>query len=89
MDKKKILEKKINYNYDRKADVLYVSFGKPQKAICVQKGDGILLRVDPFRDKIVGITVLDFKERFSYPSKKNVIEFTRNKLEEFGKWIVN
>ena len=45
-------------DYDREADVLYISFQRPQKATDTEMtDDGILLR---YRDsQLVGITVLD------------------------------
>ncbi len=50
--------KKFYVDYDKEADVLYISFERPQKATDTEVTDeGILLR---FRDKkLVGITVLN------------------------------
>ncbi len=50
--------------YDRAADVLYISFGETRPAIAVDVGEGDLVRIDPFTDEIVGITLLDFKDRY-------------------------
>ena len=83
MEKMKIMLGKINYDYDREVDVLYISFGKPQKAICVEDMEGILFRIDPFRDKVVGITVMDFKNKVAHISKKEVLKFAEKKLSEF------
>jgi uncharacterized protein YuzE len=85
MEKKQIknLTDKIQYSYDKAADVLYISFGKPRKALCVQKEEGILFRVDPFKDKVVGITVISYKERFDHLSKQKILKFAENKLSEF------
>jgi uncharacterized protein YuzE len=49
-------------DYDREADVLYVSFQRPQKATNTKMtADSVLLR---YRDKqLVGITVLDASTR--------------------------
>ncbi len=48
---------KLFIDYDHEADVLYVSFGKPQKAdSSVQDKDGIIRRKRG--NKIVGLTVL-------------------------------
>jgi uncharacterized protein YuzE len=49
-------------DYDREADVLYISFQRPQKATDSEMTDeGILLR---YRDsQLVGITVLDASTR--------------------------
>ena len=49
-------------NYDKDADVLYLSFRKPQRAKkTVEGNDGILIRTDG--DRIVGITILNARCR--------------------------
>jgi len=49
---------KLFIDYDKEADVLYVSFGKPQKAEdSIQGEDGIIRRKKG--NKIVGLTVLN------------------------------
>jgi uncharacterized protein YuzE len=83
VDKKKILSlKKLQYDYDKISDVLYVSFGKPRKAICRETDDGVLIRLDPFTDKCVGITVVDFKEKFFKSSRLNIKRFLSNNLPQ-------
>ncbi|MFN3981520.1 MAG: DUF2283 domain-containing protein [Caldilinea sp.] len=49
-------------DYDREADVLYISFQRPQKATnSVMTDDGVVLRYRA--DELVGITVLDASTR--------------------------
>ncbi len=49
-------------DYDKEADVLYLSFRKPQRATkTIETDDDILIRKD--RDKIVGITILHASTR--------------------------
>ena len=49
---------KLFIDYDKEADVLYVSFGKPQKADDANQGkDGIIRRKKG--NKVVGLTVLN------------------------------
>jgi uncharacterized protein YuzE len=49
-------------DYDRDADVLYISFQRPQKATDTEMtDDGLLLRYR--RKQLVGITVLDASTR--------------------------
>jgi uncharacterized protein YuzE len=49
-------------DYDREADVLYLSFRKPQRATkTIETDDDILIRKDD--DKIVGITILNASSR--------------------------
>ena len=50
--------KRFHVNYDKEADVLYISFERPQKATDTEVTDeGILLRYR--EDKLVGVTVLN------------------------------
>lgn len=50
-------------DYDSEADVLYLSFQRPQKATDTEMTDeGVLLRYRD--DQLVGITVLDASTRF-------------------------
>ncbi|MBI3815084.1 MAG: DUF2283 domain-containing protein [Nitrospinae bacterium] len=49
-------------DYDKEADVLYLSFRKPQRAKkTIEADDDILVRKDG--DKIVGITILNASNR--------------------------
>lgn len=49
---------KLFIDYDEEADVLYVSFGKPQKADNAAQGkDGIIRRKKD--NKVVGLTILN------------------------------
>ena len=49
-------------DYDREADVLYLSFRKPQRAKkTVEMDDNVLIRTDD--DEVVGITILNASSR--------------------------
>jgi uncharacterized protein YuzE len=62
LEKVTISLKKIDFDYDEEADVLYISFGKPKEAQdSVEVEDGVIYRI---ADKeVVGITITDFKTR--------------------------
>lgn len=64
MDKKGTF-KQIRVSYDKDADVLYMSEGKPCQAICKMLDDGIIVRKDPKTKEIVGFTIVDFISHFS------------------------
>ncbi len=50
--------RKFHVDYDEEADVLYISFERPQKATETEvTGEGILLRYR--ENKLVGITILN------------------------------
>ena len=52
----------IRLTYDKEADVLYLSFRKPQRAKeIVETDDDVLIRTDG--DQIVGITILNASTR--------------------------
>ena len=65
MEALKILDKKerINWNYDEEADVLYLSIDKPQKALGIDMGDGIIVRYNEKTKEIAGLTIIGLKQR--------------------------
>ena len=65
MEMIKILEEKKNvtWDYDGDADVLYISFGEPQKALGIDIGEGTIIRYKENTREIVGITIIGIKER--------------------------
>lgn len=46
--------------YDKKANVLYISVGKPKAATSLALRSGILVRSDRKTGEFVGVTVIDF-----------------------------
>jgi uncharacterized protein YuzE len=73
MEAIKILEKKenLNWEYDEDADVLYISIGKPQKALGVDIGEGAVIRYREETGEVVGLTFIGVKERLLSSLKKN------------------
>lgn len=65
MEAIKILEKgkSINWEYDEEADVLYISIGKPRKAVGLDIGQGVVVRYDEKKKEVVGLTVLGVRTR--------------------------
>ena len=62
MEKVAISLKKIDFDYDEEADVLYISFGKPREAKDnVEVEDGVVYRIAD--NEVIGITIIDFKAR--------------------------
>jgi uncharacterized protein YuzE len=59
----KLSEDRMLIDYDREADVLYVSFKRPQKATDSEMLDnGVLLRYR--EDELVGVTILEASRIF-------------------------
>ena len=65
-------KKKLSFSYDKRADVLYLSLGKPQKALSREVDDGVLIRLDPKTKNIIGITIIDFSSRFKSAHSKSI-----------------
>lgn len=61
----KILEKKENldWDYDEDADILYISIGKPTKAVSVDVGEGVIVRYSEEKGEVVGLTIIGVKEK--------------------------
>jgi uncharacterized protein YuzE len=57
---------KLNFYYDREADVLYLSKGNPYSEQDSQEiGDDIVARLNPKTREVEGITILNFSRRFT------------------------
>ncbi len=54
---------KITIDYDEKADVLYLSFGKPEKAVTEEIGN-VGVRLNEKTNEVVGLTVINFLKNF-------------------------
>lgn len=52
------LPKKATWDYDREADALYISFGKPVPALTIDLGNGVLARYVKDTDELVGFTIV-------------------------------
>jgi len=58
------MRKEVQFHYDREADVLYLSVGKPQRAKTVEMGEDFILRLHPKTAEVVGITIINFSRHF-------------------------
>jgi len=73
MEAIKILKKKenLNWDYDKEADVLYISIGEPRKALGVDIGEGAIVRYVEETGEVVGLTLIGVKERLISSLKTN------------------
>ena len=55
----------LTVSYDKEADVLYITEGKPREAIGEMMDDGLIVRKDPKTKEIIGFTIVDFTEHFN------------------------
>jgi len=58
------MRKEVRFHYDREADVLYLSVGKPQRAKTIEMGEDFILRLHPKTGEVVGVTIIDFSRHF-------------------------
>ena len=58
------MRKEVQFHYDREADVLYLSVGKPQRAKTVEMGEDFVLRLHPKTAEVVGVTIVNFSKHF-------------------------
>lgn len=65
MEKMKIFDRdeQLNWDYDEEADVLYLSFSEPKNALGLDIGDGTVVRYDEKNNSVVGLTIINFKNR--------------------------
>jgi len=63
---------KLNIRYDDEADVLYIAFGEPRPAIGVEVTAGDVVRIDAASGEIVGITIIDFKDRYMQSPSQDI-----------------
>ena len=55
----------LDLEYDRDADVLYLSIGTPRRAVGVDIGDGLIVRYDEAKHEVVGLTVIGLQRRLA------------------------
>jgi len=60
---------KIVMSYDRDADTVYISFGKPRKAFSEEVDPYVVVRRDPKTREMVGITITNFSKYFETKKK--------------------
>jgi uncharacterized protein YuzE len=53
----------IDWDYDREADVLYLSLGEPTPTVGVDIGDGVIVRYDEECQEVVGLTLVGLRAR--------------------------
>jgi len=67
------MEERLRFSFDKEADVLDISIGKPAKAISKEIEDDFFIRVDPKTQKIVGFSILNFEKWFKDEKDKKIV----------------
>jgi uncharacterized protein YuzE len=52
-------------SYDKEADVVYLSFGKPRPSVSEEVDDYVVVRREPKTGRITGVTIMNFGRYFS------------------------
>lgn len=55
----------VQHEYDRQADVLYMSFGPPRPSVAITVEDCLAIRIAPDAPQLCGLTIIGFKRIFS------------------------
>ena len=58
------MAKTLRFAYDKEADVLDISLGKPQRAVSREIEDEFFVRLDPKTGAVVGFSILNFEKWF-------------------------
>jgi len=61
VDKRPLNE--MHLTFFPKTDVLYCSFGEPRKTLSIEMDNGVVLRLNPDTDAVVGFKIVDFLKR--------------------------
>ena len=54
---------KFRFNYDKEADVLYASIGRPRPSIIEESEDGILIRKDCQTGRPIGFVIINYSRQ--------------------------
>jgi hypothetical protein len=74
----------VQYHYDRKGDILYLSFGPAVPAVTLAVEDWFLIRLTPDGLRMAGLTVVGFKRLFS-KIRPDLIEELPERVERLKK----
>ncbi len=53
----------MSWEYDKEADVLYISFDKSRPSVSVDMGNSVILREDNMTGETTGITIVGLKAK--------------------------
>ena len=74
MEAVKLFDKKgapMDWEYDGEADTLYISFGKPTRALGIDVGEGVIVRYDEKAREVVGLTLIGVGKRLEEYMKRS------------------
>ena len=54
----------LRFSYDKEADILDISVGRPRRAVSREIEDDVFIRFNPSSKKIIGFSILNFTKWF-------------------------
>jgi hypothetical protein len=54
----------LSAHYDAEMDIFSAWSRQPEEVVCVEPSEGIVLRMDPITNELVGYTILDLRKQF-------------------------
>jgi len=67
------MEEGLRFSFDKEADILDISIGKPKEAISKEIEDDFFVRVDPKTQRVVGFSIINFEKWFEKDKDKKII----------------
>ena len=74
------MEKQINFQYDKLADVLYALIGQPEDSIFEEVMDGIYLRFNRITKKPEGFVIVNYSQQKNRGKTEKIPHFTGIKI---------
>ncbi len=71
----------MKFEYDKAADVLYITLKSARHVVCLDGPENILTRVDPVSRTVVGFTLMDFWENLT-TLKDAALPYVKEKAAE-------
>ena len=66
----------LRCSYDKEADILDISVGRPQRAVSREIQDDVFVRFDPHGKNIIGFSILNFTKWFKALDDRRPIPVT-------------
>ncbi|MCH7691532.1 MAG: hypothetical protein IIA17_10885 [candidate division Zixibacteria bacterium] len=72
--------RKLTYQYDKSADVLYAIVGEPEEGIFEEVMDGIYIRLNKLSRKPEGFVIVNYSQQKSRGKTEKIPHFTGVKI---------
>lgn len=59
------IDRRLHWQYDEEADVLYIATDAPQPALGMDIGEGVVVRYDEARGEVTGITIIGLRDKMA------------------------